>query len=50
MEFRILQRGRKVQDIQIILMETEEAKAIGGDEARRQLERDTLTYKTDKKR
>lgn len=36
--------------IRIILLETEEAKAIGGDEARRQLERDTLTYKTDKKR
>jgi lipoprotein len=36
--------------IRVILLEAEEAKALGGDEARRQLERDTLTYETDKKR
>ena len=42
--------------IRVILLEAEEAKTLGGDEARRQLERetltyrDTLTYETDKKR
>ena len=49
-EFSDIVEKAESNGIRVVLLETGESEALSGDEARQQLEKDTLTYKAGKKR